>query len=248
MATDNYRNGASGDHDTRSREDNHARSASMVKTGAIATLEFVVNRALALDPASRTQLAALQGQVFHLECTQPALDMFLILHGDRVQLAGQWQGEVTAGLRGTGSDYTELLASTDPGATLINGAMTVSGNSKALLRLRDIAAHLDIDWEAPLANAFGDVVGHQLGRSLRFGGRLLADAVTSLRRQVHDYVQDESDWLVPRWQLDPFRADVAEAARRGEQLAQNIARLRQRIQQSSRARGQHGVDGSTRTP
>jgi ubiquinone biosynthesis protein UbiJ len=222
----------------------NGNSGSVVKTGAIAALEFIVNRALALDPASRAQLAALQGQVFHLECTQPALDLFLILHGDRVQLGGHWEGEVTAGLRGTGSDYAELLRSDDPGATLINGAMTVSGNSKALLRLRDIAAHLDIDWEAPLASAFGDVVGHQLGRSLRFGGRLLSDAVGSLRRQVHDYVQDESDWLVPRWQLDPFRAAVAEAAQRSEQLAQNIARLQQRAQQ----RRQPGVDGSTRTP
>lgn len=229
---------------------NTGNSGSMVKTGAIAAFEFIVNRALALDPASRAQLAALQGQVFHLECTQPALDLFLVLHADRVQLAGHWDGEVTAGLRGTGSDYAELLRSPDPGTTLINGAMTVVGNSKALLRLRDIAAHLDIDWEAPLANVFGDVVGHQLGRSLRFGGRLLTDAVNSLRRQVHDYVQDETDWLVPRWQLDPFRAGVAEAAQRAEQLAQNIARLRQRSQQSPRRPSSFNsdVDGSTRTP
>jgi ubiquinone biosynthesis protein UbiJ len=223
---------------------NNGNGGSVVKTGAIAALEFIVDRALALDPAGRAQLAALQGQVFHLECTQPALDLFLILHGDRIQLAGHWEGEVTAGLRGTGSNYAELLRSDDPGTTLINGAMTVSGNSKALLRLRDIAAHLDIDWEAPLANVFGDVVGHQLGRSLRFGGRLLTDAVGSLRRQVHDYVQDESDWLVPRWQLDPFRAAVAEAAQRSEQLAQNIARLQQRVRQ----RRTNGGDGSTRTP
>jgi ubiquinone biosynthesis protein UbiJ len=222
-------------------DSNNSGNGSVVKTGAIAALEFVVERALALDPASRAQLGGLQGQVFHLECTQPALDLFLVLHGDRVQLAGHWEGAVTAGLRGTGSDYAELLRSSDPGATLINGAMTVSGNSKALLRLRDIAAHLDIDWEAPLANVFGDVVGHQLGRSLRFGGRLLADAVGSLRRQVHDYVQDESDWLVPRWQLDPFRAAVAETARRGERLAQDIARLQQRVQHRN-------GDGSKRTP
>lgn len=216
---------------------NDDNSGSVVKTGAIAALEFLIDRALALDPASRAQLAGLRGQVFHLECTRPALDLFLILHDDRVQLAGHWEGEVTAGLRGTGSDYAELLRSDDPGATLINGAMTVVGNSKALLRLRDIAAHLDIDWEAPLASAFGDVIGHQLGRSLRAGSRLLSDAVGSLRRQVHDYVQDESDWLVPHWQLGEFGSAVAAAAQRTEQLAQDIARLQQRIQQRARAGG-----------
>ena len=203
-----------------------------LKTGAIAALEFVVNRALALDPASQQQLAALPGQVFHLECTQPALDMFLILQTDRIQLAGQWEGEVTAGLSGDASDYRELLTSRDPGATLINGAMTVRGDSKALLRLRDIAAHLDLDWEAPLANIFGDVVGHQLGRSLRFGHRLLRDAAASLRRQVRDYVQDESDWFAPRWEVEQFQNDVAAVTRRSEQLAARINQLQQQLKQN----------------
>lgn len=216
------------------------RDASMLKTGAIAALEFVIERALALDPASRAQLSALAGQVFHLECTQPALDLFLVLHADRIQLASRWDGDITAGLRGTAGDYAELLRSADPGATLINGAMTVHGNSKALLRLRDIAAHLDIDWEAPLTRAFGDVVGHQLGRTLRAGQRLLSDAATSLRRQVHDYVQEESDWLVPRWQSAQFGADVAQTAQRAERLAQDIARLRQRLAR--------GADGGERNP
>lgn len=202
-----------------------------LKTGAIAALEFIVNRALALDRASRQQLAALSGQVFHLECTRPELDMFLILHNDRVQLAGHWEGEVTAGLSGSGDDYSELLTSRDPGATLINGAMTVIGDSKALLRLRDIAAHLDIDWEAPLANLFGDVIGHRLGKSLRFGHRLLRDAATSLRRQVHDYVQEESDWFAPRWEVEQFQADVTRVTQRCEILAERIARLQQPLQQ-----------------
>jgi len=202
-----------------------------LKTGAIAALEFVVNRALSLDPASRQQLAALAGQVFHLECTRPRLDMFLILHTDRIQLAGQWEGEVTAGLSGDADDYRELLTSSDPGATLINGAMTVRGDSKALLRLRDIAAHLDIDWEAPLADLFGDVIGHQLGRSLRFGQRLLRDAATSLHRQVRDYVQDESDWFAARWEVEQFNADVTRVAQRSEQLAERINQLQQQLQQ-----------------
>jgi ubiquinone biosynthesis accessory factor UbiJ len=202
-----------------------------LRTGAIATLELLVNRALALDPASRRQLAALHGQVFHLECTSPELDLFVVLHADRVQLAVRWEGDITAALSGSGADYRELLASHDPGATLINGAMTLRGDSKALLRLRDIAAQLDIDWETPLTSLFGDVIGHQVARSLRFGQRLMRDALTSLSRQLHDYVQEESDWLAPRWEVEQFNCDVADVARRGELLADRIAQLQTKIQQ-----------------
>jgi len=199
------------------------------KSAAIAALEGLVNRALRLDPASRQRLAALAGQVFHIECTQPDLDLFLLPHGDRVQLAGFWDGPVTAGIRGSYTDFIELLTSEDPGATLINGKMHLIGDSKALLRLRDIAADLDLDWEAPLTKVFGDVIGHQLGQGLRHLHALARHAGGSIARQVRDFVREESDWLAPRWQVEQFRADVTQVALQGERLESRLAALRQRL-------------------
>jgi ubiquinone biosynthesis protein UbiJ len=199
------------------------------KTAAFAAFERVVNTALRLDPASQQQLAALAGQVFHLECTRPALDIFLLPHSDGVQLAAHWSGDITAALSGSGKDYAELLHSNDPGATLINGNMTVRGDSKALLKLRDIAATLDLDWEAPLTRIFGDVIGHQFAQSLRFGQRLLSDMTSSLRRQLRDYAQEENPYLARRAQADQFRADVAQLHTRTEQLLVRAARLQQRL-------------------
>lgn len=207
---------------------------STLKTAAFAALEAAINTALKLDPASRQKLAALEGRVFHLECTQPDVDLYLLPQRERVQLAAHWEGEIAAGLSGSARDYAELLHSADPGATLINGAMTVIGDSKALLQLRDIAAALDLDWEAPLTAAFGAVVGHQMARSLRFGGRLLRDAAGSLQRQLRDFVQqdflqNEKALLAQRWQFDRFRLDVASLAQRGDRLLARAAQLQQRI-------------------
>ena len=199
------------------------------KSAAIAALEALVNRALDLDPASRGRLAALSGQVFHLECTRPDLDVFLLPQADRVLLAGFWDGPVTAGVRGSHTDFIELLTSDDPGATLINGDMNVIGDSKALLRLRDIAVDLDLDWEAPLNRVFGDVLGHQLGLGLRRLHTLARDAGASVARQLRDYVKEESDWLVPRWQAQQFSAEVAQLAQRGERLEARLAGLRQQL-------------------
>ena len=208
--------------------DTHAsRLHPTLQSAATAALETAVNTALRLDPASRAALAALAGQVFHLQCSRPALDIYLIPHTDGIQLASRWEGAVSAGLQGSGDDYLELLRSNDPGATLINGAMTVSGDSSALLRLRDIAAQLDLDWEAPLARVFGDVVGHQLANSLRTGTRLLRDAANGLRRQFSDYAHEESSWLLRRWQFEQFRAEVSELRSRGEQLQQRARELRE---------------------
>jgi ubiquinone biosynthesis accessory factor UbiJ len=202
-----------------------------LKSAATATLELLVNQALQLDPASRTRLAALAGQVFHIECTAPALDLFVLPQSDpfQLQIAGHWEGAVTAGLRGSGKEFVELLTSTDPGATLINGNMTVHGDSQALLRLRSIVADLDIDWEAPLARVFGDVVGNQMGRGLRQFDTLLRQAGNSLLRQVRDYVKEESDWLAPRWQVEEFCVEVDRLVARSNHLEARAAQLRQKI-------------------
>lgn len=205
-----------------------------LKTAAFAALESAINTALRLDPASRQKLAALNGRVFHLECTQPDLDIFLLPQQDGVQLAAHWEGDISAGLSGSGDDFMQLLRSSDPAATLINGNMSVLGDSKALLQLRDIAAQLDLDWEAPLTRVFGDIVGHQMARSLRFGHRLFRDAATSLQRQVRDYFQEElsvndNGWLAQRWQFEQFQTDIETLQTRSEQVLAKAAQLQQKV-------------------
>lgn len=198
-----------------------------LKTAAFAALETAINTALRLDPASRQKLAALNGRVFHLECSKPDVDIFLIPQQDGVQIAAHWEGDITAGLSGSADDYAQLLHSSDPGATLINGNMSVIGDSKALLQLRDIAATLDLDWEAPLTRVFGDIVGHQMANSLRFGQRLFRDAAASLQRQVRDYFQEENSWLTKRRQFEQFKSEVDTVSARSEQLLVRAAQLQQ---------------------
>ena len=196
-----------------------------LKGAGLAALETAINAALKLDAASRAKLSALTGDVFHLECTDPEFDIYLLPQAGGVQLADRWEGSVTAGLTGTRDDYLELLRSEDPPMTLINGNMRVIGDSKALLHLRDIAADLDLDWEAPLTRVFGDIVGHQMARSLRFGSRLFFDAANSLQRQMRDYMQEENPYLVKRWQLEQFKNDIADLDARTAELSKRVQKL-----------------------
>ncbi|MFT3931906.1 MAG: SCP2 sterol-binding domain-containing protein [Spongiibacteraceae bacterium] len=200
-----------------------------LKGVGLAGLETAINTALKLDPASRTKLGELEGDIFHIECTSPKIDIFLLPGADGVQLAMQWEGDVTAGLSGTRDDYLDLLHSNDAAATLINGNMRVIGDTGALLKLRDIAASLDLDWEAPLTRVFGDIVGHQMARSLRFGSQLFFDAAKSLQRQVRDYMQEENPFLAKRWQFEQFKRDVVDIETRTAQLVERVEQLRQRI-------------------
>jgi ubiquinone biosynthesis protein UbiJ len=205
------------------------RRDPMLPTAALALLERAINQALRLDPASRQRLAALAGQVFHLHCTQPDIEVFVLPQADGVRLAAYHDAGVTAGLTGTGGDFAKLLGSDDPAAELINGNLSVRGDSKALQQLQAIAAGLDLDWEAPLARVFGDVVGHQLGRGLRHLADRALYAGRQIARQINDFAHHESGLLAGRAEVGRFGLDVEQVARRTEQFEARLRQLQQRV-------------------
>lgn len=207
-----------------------------LQMAALATLERVINQALRLDPATQKRLAALAGQVFHLQCTRPELEVFVLPQPDRVTLAGFYEGKITAGLSGNAGDFAKLLSSKDPAAELINGNLVVRGDSHALQQLQRIAADLDIDWEAPLTRIFGDVIGFQLGRGLRHLASRALYAGKQLQRQVHDYVNHESHWLATQHEVNRFNADVELLSLRSDRFETQLNKLKHQLQQRSTRR------------
>ena len=195
-----------------------------VHTAAIATLEIAINRALALDPTGSAQLVALEGKIFQFSCLSPELDIFLAADGNRLKLMGYWEGEVTAAIRGNASDFADLATATDPTAALINGNLELQGDSAPLIELQKILAGLDMDWEAPLVNAFGDIAGHQLAQALRGLFSWGQQASASFLRQLEEFIHEEARLAPPRLEVEDFYQDV-------QQLNQRVDRLQARIRQ-----------------
>jgi ubiquinone biosynthesis protein UbiJ len=202
-----------------------------VHTAAIAALEIAVNRALELDPASGAQLASLQGKVFQFSCLSPELDIYLAPEDRRLKLMGYWDGEITTAIRGKASDFADLAAATDPTAALINGNLELQGDSAPLIEFQKILAGLDMDWEAPLANAFGDIAGHQLAQALRGMFSWGQQASASFLRQLEEFIHEEARLAPTRREVEDFYQDVT-------QLTQQVDRLQARVRQLASHRQQ----------
>ncbi len=191
-------------------------------TAAVAALETAVNRALELDPASQKKLQRLAGKVFGFHCINPELAIFLLPGSDGLRLMGYWDGEVSTAISGKASEFADLATAQNPAAALINGNLELHGDSAPLIELQGILASLDMDWEAPLVNTLGDVVGHQLAEGLRglFGWG--QQASSSLVRQVEEFIHEEARLAPPRQEVEDFYQDV-------EQLSQRVERLQARM-------------------
>jgi ubiquinone biosynthesis protein UbiJ len=199
-------------------------------TAALAGLETAINGALELAPEGKSDLGRLEGRVFALHCTAPPLDFYLRTGADGISLMGVYEGDVTTSVRGLASDFAELATANDPAAALINGKLEIGGDSAPLIELQRILSSLDVDWEAPLVELFGDVAGHQLAQLLRGGVSWGRQASGSLLRQLDEYVHEEARLTPPRLELEDFYREVQELAMRTERLQSRAARLRKRIQ------------------
>ncbi|MEH6582200.1 MAG: SCP2 sterol-binding domain-containing protein [Halioglobus sp.] len=200
-------------------------------TAALATLETGINRALQLAPQAKKELAELQDCVFKLECTAPEIDLYLEAGGRGIRLMGIYEGEITTTVRGKASDFTELAASADPAASLINGKLAIDGDSAPLIELQQIIGKLDMDWEAPLVNTLGDVAGHQLAQILRGAFSWGQHASDSLLRQLEEFIHEEARLSPPRLELEDFYRDIQELSLRTERLQSRTDRLQKRMQQ-----------------
>jgi ubiquinone biosynthesis protein UbiJ len=191
-------------------------------TAAVAALETAANQALKLDPASLQQLGELRGNIFHVRCLSPELEMFLLPEADKLKLMGYWDGDVTTTIRGTASDFADLAAASDPTAALINGDLELVGDSAPLIELQKILSNLDIDWEAPLVDALGDIAGHQLAQALRGLFSWGAQASSSLTRQLEEFIHEEARLAPSRREVEDFYGDL-------RQLNQQVDRFQARL-------------------
>lgn len=198
-------------------------------TAAVSALEAAINRALELDPASLAKLQSLGGMVFGFHCINPELEIFLLPESARLRLMGFWDGEITTAIRGTASDFAKLATAEDPAAALINGNLELQGDSTPLIELQRILSNLDMDWEAPLVNTLGDLVGHQLAQGLRglFGWG--QQASSSLARQLEEFIHEEARLAPPRQELEDFYQDVEHLSLRVERLQARMRKLEQQL-------------------
>jgi ubiquinone biosynthesis accessory factor UbiJ len=201
----------------------------VLQGAALSSLENLINKALQLDPASSTKLQALDGQRFSLELKDPDLNLGIGISGKRLRILGQHNDKVTTRLSGKWSEFAKVATAKDPAAALINGDISISGDTSPLLELRKILAELDLDWEQPLADAFGDVAAHQLGNGLRAGQRWLSSTGKNLHRQFSEFIVEESQLVPHPCQADDFYSAVDDLKTRSERLEAKVRRLQQRI-------------------
>ena len=195
-------------------------------SAALAGAERALNQTIALTPTSHQELEALSGTLLGIDITSLDLTLFIdIISGTEIALLAHCERRPDAFVRGTVEDFAALVASDDPAATLINSGIELEGSSTKLITLQQIVSKMDVDWEAPLVDALGDVMGHQLAQALRAMFRWSESTRASLKRQLSEYLLEEGKLTPPKAELEHFYDSVQSLSLRVERAQSQVAKL-----------------------
>ena len=202
-----------------------------IVTAALAAVEAALVRATALAPESQQALRQMGETLIAIEFTAPEVEVFVHIDPDgQIKLASYSEAKAAVRVRGTLESFLGLATAEDPAATLINSDIEVIGNTAPLLELQAIVTRMDVDWEAPLVSALGDVVGHQLAASLRGLFSWGEQAASRLRRQLSEFILEEGRLSPPAAELEAFYDGVQSLSLRVDRLEYRAKRLLARVE------------------
>jgi len=188
-------------------------------------LQAALNRALALDPDTRSQLRRLDGRALSVEFRNTPLALRLTVSGETLEVGPAFAGDSALRVAATPGSLVAMLLRRGDDAALAPGKVEIAGDAELARRLEKIASGYRPDFEEAFTRVFGDVLGVKIAQGFATGLRYARERGEALLRDGADYLREESRDLIAPGEMDEFLDDVDALRERGERLEARIARL-----------------------
>ncbi|WP_313304096.1 ubiquinone biosynthesis accessory factor UbiJ [Stutzerimonas balearica] len=197
----------------------------MLRQALLAGAEQGLNRVLRLDPTALPRLARLAGRIIEIDCSAPAMQLFVLVEEDGLRLASSWAADADCRLRAPASSLVRLLVSRQKTAVLHEPQVSIDGDSGVLMSLAEVLQDLELDWEYEASRWLGPVGAQLLGTGVRTPTRWLRESGDSLRQDLADYLTEESRALVGQQEAEARFSEIDELKLALDRLEARIERL-----------------------
>ena len=177
-------------------------------------LEGALNRALALDPESATNLAALEGQRIGIDLRGMNLALTVAVHEGKLHVGPHWESAPDLNVRAAPASLLAFALRRGDDAPLPPGKVEISGDAQLARTLEKVARDFRPDFEEAFAKTFGDVVGVAHAR----------ESAQALAQDTAEFLREESRDLVAPPEMEAFLDDVDALRERADRLEARIAR------------------------
>jgi ubiquinone biosynthesis protein UbiJ len=198
---------------------------TIIQAGLVSA-EAAINKALHFDPATAAKLQALSPKVLALEFEKPGFSVY-VRFLDGIQLMSHFEGQPDASLKGPVSAFLNLASNQDKQAALMQSDIQIQGSSQLALSLADVMSHLDIDFEAMIAELAGPVAAHIIGKNFRSAASWFKNTGRKLKQDSVEFVRDELQLTPHSLEGESRFSDIQKIKMDTERLEARINRLKQ---------------------
>lgn len=195
-----------------------------------ALMEQFANRVLRLDPESQAKLGEFSGKVIHIAVTDLQLDYYLLFVGGSLVVQSRCETKVSASISGKSFDYLAVLGqmqSDDPSnsADFLGGELHFSGEINTARRFQSWVQNLNLDWQEPLSQLFGDFIGHNIGQQVKQANLFAKRLMTNFKQDLPEYLQHEILVTPTAFEVKALYEDIELTRNQVDRLALRVARL-----------------------
>lgn len=181
----------------------------------------LINRQIRITTPARDLCRELEGKVVAIRVRNTGLAMHFRVETDEVSLLRDYDVEPDAAI--TGSPVTlAKLATRSGGSAVRDGSLELTGDAEVARSFQRLLHYGKPDLEEELSGMIGDVAAHEIGDVARQLGRWGQEARSTLRRNLSEYLQEESRAVPTRYEVDSFYSRV-------DTLRDDVARMDVRL-------------------
>jgi ubiquinone biosynthesis protein UbiJ len=195
---------------------------------ATATLELIINKALALNNNKSVSFAAVAQKTLTLELAELPFTLCFTVNtsASKTVVIVRSRTEFSDCTINTSFNTLNKLKANQSLTQLIKqDELDVTGDIKIAQQFANIAQSLEIDWQTELAKHLGDVPTHKL---LQFGNKITKSLVgkgKQLEADIGEYLVHEKRLVVTNSQINTFNQKTKDVASKVDTLSARIDKL-----------------------
>lgn len=200
---------------------------SALQSGAFEAAESLINGALKYDPATLRKMGELEGKVLLIESTMPPLKLAMETNDQGIMLHSNWQDKADTTVSGSLISIAGLAINSASQASFSGSGVNVSGDLDLLLKINNLMAELNVDWEAILASVIGDIPAHLMADKLRKSAAMAKDVGQRAKSAAAEVAKEELRVTPTSPEFKGFSQQVRELSSGVERAAARINKSRQ---------------------
>ncbi|MEE8306306.1 MAG: SCP2 sterol-binding domain-containing protein [Gammaproteobacteria bacterium] len=186
-------------------------------------VQQLVNRGIGESTTAKAQLAQLEGESIQLQLEGLPFELVLVAMEDELLIGGVAPVEPTATLHGTLLGAVKFMRGDE---TTTSAGLRIDGDAEVAQGFVELLKLARPDFEEELSRITGDIAAHQIGNVFRGAKDFAARAAQTLRANTSEYLQEESEQLPPRIEVEAFYEDLSRLRDGVERAAARLAQLR----------------------